>query len=1431
VAQTERIRRWRPSRAGILNVYQYQDEVLEFADGRLLLRGVNGSGKSTAMNMLLPFLLEADVRKIDAAGEQRGVLRSWMLSDNDDTQRTGYLWIEFTRDAADGGSPEHRTVGCGIRANRSTDRVTTWWFTTDRRAKLDFRLTEADVPFSAEVLRSELGPRGQVFTSTAEYRAEIARRFFGGTDPQAYFRLLHQVRNPRVGDRIDTDLPRTLREALPPVPEDAVSDAAQPLEDLEDHRRNVTDLATTADALDGVVEVYADYARRVLMTAVEGAASAVDAARTAARRVERDRAAAERAVTAREATTRAVGELTDEHARATAERQGLTSLPEYSAHADLVRRHDELGRADETAATLGGVRERAHARTTAAADGVGAARGQLESDLAGIAGHLGAVATAARAASAAPALAHLPDPPALATEPRHDEAGGTTVDVPEVLDPGDPAAGDPIADLPAALVGVADGLRAHRVRVRDLRDHVAAADREAAAADRAETEAGEARERAEESAEQADVARRTARAAADAHAEAVGAWRERFAAHVAAVPAAEPGGAAGWLSVPVGEADEDGAGDDLRRRAEAHVGAARRTSDDAAGALAAARSRASARGEEIAREVEALRAEHARVEAAGELPLPRAAWRTDADTDDAVLLASVVDFADGLDDAARAGLEAALEASGLLAARVCADGTLRGEGGELLVTPGPAGTGGSSRWLVPVDTGSVPAATVAGVLAAIGDAPGSAGIWVRADGSFGAGPLRGRHTKPAAEHVGAGARAQARARRLAELAASVEDAQVRLAAARSVSAALDEHAEGLRALIRELPSTRPVDDAVAAATGAVRYAEQAQGRAAERAAAATETRRRADEAVARVQQEASDAGLPTDPARLEDLLEAVGDAERALAAVESATERARRSIRSWREAVAAWEREVAELGSAVTDHRAAAGHAAAVRTELETVEAALGEEPAKVAARVGVLDEHLREVAARLETARGEQTTAAVAVREAELRVDAARETLGEREKAATAGRAKLVEAAEVPGLLAAAERRGDPAAERRGDPAAERRGDPAAERRVLGSATTPSGTNDSFVHVDATNGSFVPEAGEAGDAGDLEPVPATPDTVDGAQELVEALRRRVPAPRAQITEDALEKALRTTRDQLASGWDIESRRGADGTPLAVHVTGPTRAVLAQMVHRVAVQRRRAVSLLSAQQDQALRNLLHGRIAREVADALFAARELVGRMNRILKGVTSSQGIGVRLEWRPRSDLDPDTATALELLGKHPDLRTPEEDDQVREAVKGLVEQARTEDPEASYRTVIGDVLDYRTWHEMRIYLRRPNRNDELLTRRTTLSEGEKKLVTVLPMASAAAASAAAHDPHGVGAPRLVLLDDAFAKVSEDNHAKLFGLLVDLDVDFVVTSERLWGTHPNVPALAITEVLRDPDLRAIALVHYRWDGHELVVTA
>src|SRR5215218_5667365 len=323
------IARWRPSRAGILNVYQYEDETLHFADGRLLLRGVNGSSKSTAMNMLLPFLLEADTRKIDAAGERTGVLRSWMLADTDETQRTGYLWIEFARaDPEAPGGVRHHTVGCGIRANRGTDRVTPWWFSTPRRPRIDFSLTAQRIPLAIDALRAELGTDA-VFTTPADYRAEISRRFFGGADPSGYLALLHQVRNPRVGDRIDAELPRRLQDALPPVPEDAVADAAQPLEDLEGHRHNVTALTQTDQALGSVLGTYRHYARRVLLSAAERAADAVGAARSAIQQRGKLRAAAESAEAEKKRLDDDARRLTREHREAEAALAGLITSPAY----------------------------------------------------------------------------------------------------------------------------------------------------------------------------------------------------------------------------------------------------------------------------------------------------------------------------------------------------------------------------------------------------------------------------------------------------------------------------------------------------------------------------------------------------------------------------------------------------------------------------------------------------------------------------------------------------------------------------------------------------------------------------------------------------------------------------------------------------------------------------------------------------------------------------------------------------------------------------------------------------------------------------------------------------------------------------------------------------------------------------------------------
>ena len=52
--------RWHMNRIGFVNFWLYDDEVFSFADGKLLLRGQNGSGKSITTQSFIPFILDGD---------------------------------------------------------------------------------------------------------------------------------------------------------------------------------------------------------------------------------------------------------------------------------------------------------------------------------------------------------------------------------------------------------------------------------------------------------------------------------------------------------------------------------------------------------------------------------------------------------------------------------------------------------------------------------------------------------------------------------------------------------------------------------------------------------------------------------------------------------------------------------------------------------------------------------------------------------------------------------------------------------------------------------------------------------------------------------------------------------------------------------------------------------------------------------------------------------------------------------------------------------------------------------------------------------------------------------------------------------------------------------------------------------------------------
>ena len=94
--------RWHMNRIGFVNLWLYDDEVFSFAggvDGKLLLRGQNGSGKSITTQSFIPFILDGDrtPSRLDPFGSNDRRMEYYFLNDGEKEEATGYLYLEFKK--------------------------------------------------------------------------------------------------------------------------------------------------------------------------------------------------------------------------------------------------------------------------------------------------------------------------------------------------------------------------------------------------------------------------------------------------------------------------------------------------------------------------------------------------------------------------------------------------------------------------------------------------------------------------------------------------------------------------------------------------------------------------------------------------------------------------------------------------------------------------------------------------------------------------------------------------------------------------------------------------------------------------------------------------------------------------------------------------------------------------------------------------------------------------------------------------------------------------------------------------------------------------------------------------------------------------------------------------------------------------------------
>jgi uncharacterized protein (TIGR02680 family) len=1338
-------------------MFYYDQEEFWFHDGRLLLRGNNGTGKSKVLALMLPFLLDGDLapHRVEPDGDRQKRME-WNLllgGRHPSSERLGYTWLEFGRRGAD-GIEEFYTIGCGLKAVTGRGIARHWFFVTSQRPGTELQLLPGSrVPLTREKLREELGQHGLVYDRAADYRRAVDEHLFG-LGPHRYealVNLLVQLRQPQLSKKPDEKLlSRALTEALPPLSPGLVTTVAEAFRGLDEERDALYSLAEVQEAATAFLGHYRRYAKAAAKRKAAGPRQAT----ARYENLSKDLAAAEEAfATAQLRLEEARGDLAELEQQRTeleARRDALQADPAMRDAERLEQLREDATRKDKAARDRESDRGRLASRVQR--DDSKAAESAQRAD----AGR-DKLAQALRAAADAAADARCAEQhrPAVAALDADGEQHGQGV----YLD----AAAAPAADLLARA-------RRHTQAVADQRAQAVAE------LGRRLTEIVRRGEqlRAAQDAEggwsaEVQAAADRVTAAAETVDERMGLLLDAYRAYLG-----------GLAELRVADPDELIA--DLETWGLAGEGANPATAivDDAARVAGAELGR-------LTGELDSQRTGHAT--RAGELadaitrlregghdipPVPHTRAPQVRDGRPGAPLWRVTDFASRLSGDERAGLEAALEAAGILDAWVTPDGNL--VSGDVIVVSGLAPVAGEScaSLLVPAIDGADPQAaalaeeTVASVLNAIGSGLAPAGgspAWVSTDGRWRNGMLSGAWRKDRAGYIGEGARETARRARLLELERDLDDERTAIA---EIDASLADVRARQRRLAdehREVPPDAGVRDAHT--VGAEQRRQLARARAEQAKAAAKVQQRQQELAVAQAAAEdfAADVGLPVVPDELAAVRTGVEAYRVALAGLWPAAEAAHTAIRAASDA----ESELAdsrqllfEAGEWAVEARDAADAAARIYAELlATAGTAVEELQRRLGEVTGALG--------RLKNSEADTRQREQAAIEARGQADGKQGELRTQVEEAARQRDNAVrefQAFAATGLLRVA-----------------------VASLEIPDTEQPWAATPTVVLARAVNAEL--------------------DSTDDGDAPWDRIQKRV-TEEHKLLADAMAARGHSAGLTLSEGViiiDVLFQGRSHDLP------GLAEALTAEVEQRT--------TLLSAREREILENHLLNEVAGTLQELISAAETEVGQMNEELESRPTSTGMKLRLLWQQARNAPEGLDRVRSKLRQTIDAWSAADRALVGTFLQQRIAAEHADNPAAGWAEALTSALDYRGWHEFAI-----QRYQEGQWRPATgpASGGERALVVSVPLFAAASSHyKSAGNPH---APRLIALDEAFAGVDDDSRAKCLGLLATFDMDVVMTSEREWGCYPQVPGLGICHIARQEGVDAVLVTPWQWDGRE-----
>lgn len=1211
-------KRWHLVGMGLSNVWRFGNLELPASTGRLLLRGPNGTGKTTALEAFWPYLLDLDRNRLSAGKARSTTLSSLMREGVTAKRRCGYAWLTWKH-------PGEGLWSFGVRlqfSEGSTPQVRVIPFTAPGRPLHELPLYGAGrSALTAEEFKESVTARGgQAFDSEESYVAHLTARVFATPAGDALPTLatrLRQVRNPALlGDLSADKAADALRESLPGVAEDVIEATAEALAESKATREAFERDREAADLLDDFRSVWSAHATEVVRATYARAVEALKNVRAQEKAVG---AAAEKLESAEKAAT-AGNQRFD--GLETTQRETLAELKALEGH----QAYRDAGTLAELQKRLRAEQSNASARVGAMCETASSIASQSRSLRRELNGLIEDIEHQTSEAARVDARAVPAEPPLRCSEQ------------PVLLLSVVEATADPGARL--VIHGDAEGIRAvvaswesladeHRrsagTAALALIDHKPVADLQEKS-DKTTKLATEAAQKADAESAKAQRATVEARDAATDLLSATLRWSESNpritgssqsvedeaggaretsweASDISELSVAEPGQVLatvdGWARIALARAERIAA--NLRSRAR----------------------EAAKEAERLQHEREQLLEEARDLRAGRLLPLPRPAWAGDGNDD--VAIGAVLDWATGFDDGGeRALIESVLAASGFLGASTGEDAVVTT---SWRVDVHGAEVSPNLAEVVAVDPDHPLASIALDVLTRVALQPSAiasvsekapTALVIGRDGTFRAGVLTGRvpgADDPAlltpASHVGSRQRRAAALARAEELEQRADELERIANAHVSDAKRLEIDSSRFSTAGRSFPPRQALQDAEARRSAAASNAMNARRDAEELHERAERLRQEVRELTAEWGDRTRGRGLPADVDRLKQLRdqgEEIGNRlGRAAVLLDGKAQRLEPMIADLRKVES---QRSGKLVEAEAEARIASDAAASTQVELRTLEATAGAAIAEILSRHARAEKRLAELTPVLKIAGDEKIAGARAETEAQLALRNAGEKLEEARPQAVVRQRELRTLVEFPGVADA----------------------------VLDGAL----------------------------------IPADADLITQLGNMIEG--------RKPVAKKTVRDRVDQARPKLAGIWSIEA--GDDHGELLTYVLAHQNNVYTptQAAAHAIMLKQRAEQALAASEEAALREFIIGRLPSAIGTAWVRLQDWIDEVNQKMRGAAASSGVGVQVSAPRRKALSPAVETVFELSCRVSDAeRTEAQQRQLAEALQSLLRAASGE--------------------------------------------------------------------------------------------------------------------------------------------------------